>query len=186
MARIDWDAIKRDYRTARYTDPELAEKHNVSREAICRKRKKDGENSDPWPMDLTEAIKQATDAALVTSLITEDHRKVTDTVLAMAEVNKQVLLGHRGWLTDLADAMEAARLSVITHGAAVGNIQQAATFVQAVGGLASATKILIDKERETYKLNEAPAEVPKPGTEVVHRVAIDFTDIVARAEAAGE
>lgn len=185
MARIDWDAVKRDYRTSRYTDPELAAKYGISRETICRRRKKDEETGSPWPLDLTEAIKQATDAALVTSIVTEDHRKVTATVLAMAEVNKQVLLSHRDRLTDLADVIDFAKGVVRTNGANITDIKEAFTLVQAINGLATATKTLIEKERENYKLNDAPAEVPKPGTEVTHRVAIDFTDIVARAGAVG-
>lgn len=99
--RIDWDAIKRDYRTNKFTDIELASHHKVSRETISRKRKAD--DPQEWQKDLSEAIKQATDAALVREIVTQGHTKVTETVLAAAEVNKDVILGHRKGLRKITD-----------------------------------------------------------------------------------
>ena len=92
-SRIDWDAVKRDHRTNKFTDTELASRHNVTREAISRKRKAEGPQE--WAKDLGEAIKQATEAALVRDLVTQGHAKVTETVAVAAEVNKNVILGHR-------------------------------------------------------------------------------------------
>lgn len=94
--KIDWDAIKRDYRTDRFTDTELSEKHKIPRETISRKRtlEIDG-GKQGWEKDLREAINRATDAALVREIVTERHEKVTDVVLAVAEVTKNVILTHR-------------------------------------------------------------------------------------------
>lgn len=113
-ARVDWDAIKRDYRTNKFTDIELASHHNVTREAISRKRKAEGPSE--WPKDLSEAIKQATDAALVREIVTQDQQKVTDTVLAAAEVNKNVILGHRTGLKRIT-AIQQALLNQIEQAA---------------------------------------------------------------------
>jgi hypothetical protein len=85
-AKIDWDAVKRDYRADKHTDIELAAKHSVSRETISRKRKDDEKSGSPWEKDLREAISKATDAALVRDIVTEHHTKVTDVILAAAEV----------------------------------------------------------------------------------------------------
>lgn len=93
---VDWDAIRRDFRTGKFTDGELSDKHGVSREAIVRRRKREPEN---WPQDVSQAVREATNAALVremiTTEITDGHKKITDTVLAAAELNKQVILKHR-------------------------------------------------------------------------------------------
>ncbi len=98
--KVDWDAVKRDYRTNKFTDTELASRHNITRESISRKRKAEG--LQEWPKDLGEAIKQATDAALVQSLVTQSHAHVTETVAIAAELNKNVILGHRTGLNRIA------------------------------------------------------------------------------------
>lgn len=93
--RVDWEAIKRDYRADKLTGIELAAKHKVSRETISRKRKDDEKSGSPWEKDLREAINKATDAALVREIVTEHHTKITDVILAAAEVNSRVILSHR-------------------------------------------------------------------------------------------
>lgn len=98
--RIDWDAVKRDYRTDKLTLIQLGEKHGTNAATICRKIKKD-QLIDPndWPKDLTEAIRVATNAQLMTELVkdqvNEGQQKVNGTILAAAELNKQVILKHR-------------------------------------------------------------------------------------------
>lgn len=92
--RTDWEAVKRDYSTAKFTLRELEEKHGVFNSSIARKAKKDN-----WTQDLSIAIKQATDAklteTLVSNLVSKGAQDVSNTVLAAAEVNSQVILGHR-------------------------------------------------------------------------------------------
>lgn len=110
MAKVDWDAIKRDYRTGQFTDQELSNKHGTPRETISRRRKKDRlADEGAWPQDLTAEVRAATNALLiqenVTKQITEGHAKVTNVVLAAAEVNKEVILRHRG---DLASTRTVA------------------------------------------------------------------------------
>lgn len=173
MARIDWDAIKRDYRTARFTDPELAAKHGVSRETICRRRKNDPE---PWPLDLTEAIKQATDAALVTSLVTEDHQKVTDTILAMAEVNVGVLRNQHKRL-DLLDGM-------LAKGVRLANTFLDADDDSAIQALASVTntaKLLTELERKVFKLDDTPIE--QRGDQATVTIGLEFETVQQRRAA---
>lgn len=152
---VDWDAVRRDYRTAMFTDVELAAKHKVTREAIGRRKKNE---PDLWRKDLSQAIRDATDHAVVTAIATENNTKVANTVLAVAELNKQILLNHRDRLTVLADAVDFARNVVLRVSESVSDIREAATLTQAVQSLAASTKILIDKERENFKLNEAPPD----------------------------
>lgn len=98
--RTDWEAVERDYRTGKFTLRELEEKHGAFNSSIARKAKKDG-----WTQDLSRAIQQATNAklaeALVSDIASEGAQNASVTVLAAAEVNKQVILGHRKGLQEL-------------------------------------------------------------------------------------
>lgn len=92
--RTDWEAVKRDYGTAKFTLRELGEKYGINHTGIARKIKNEG-----WTQDLAKQIKQATDAKLLGDLVNKEVNKgtqeVTNTVLAAAELNKQVILKHR-------------------------------------------------------------------------------------------
>ena len=95
--RADWDAIERDYRTGKFTLRELADKHGVTHTTISRKAEK-----LQWSKDLSEAIRQATNTKLVQQAVqqqcTSAHQNATEVVLVAAEVNTQVILGHRAGL----------------------------------------------------------------------------------------
>ena len=99
--RTDWQAVERDFRTASFTLRELAEKYGVSHQAIAKQAKK-----NEWSQDLTQAIRQATNAKLVNQLVDKEVAKggqaVANTVLAAAEINKDVILGHRKGLNRIA------------------------------------------------------------------------------------
>lgn len=92
--RTDWDAVERDYRTGKFTLRELAAKYGVSHQAIAKQAKANG-----WTQDLSIAIKQATNAKLVDDLVAKEVARsgqaVANTILAAADLNKQVILGHR-------------------------------------------------------------------------------------------
>lgn len=92
--RMDWDAVERDYRTNKFTLRELAAKYGCTHQAIGNQIKRHG-----WTQDLSIAIKQATDAKLVNDLVAKEVAKggqdVANTVLVAAEINTQVILGHR-------------------------------------------------------------------------------------------
>lgn len=100
----DWAAVERDYRTGKFTLRELSKKYGPSHQAIGTQAKK-----REWTQDLGAAIKQATNAKLVAELVDKEvaagGQEVAKTVLAAAELNKQVILQHRG---DIKDAREVA------------------------------------------------------------------------------
>lgn len=115
-ARVEWAAVEADHNTGRYTDGQLAAKHGVSREAIVRKRKRD-QAADPrrWQKDLTDQVRQATNALLLREQITAERSQVTATIteghsataiLTAAEVAKSVILRHR---TDIAETTALAK-----------------------------------------------------------------------------
>lgn len=101
-ARTDWEAVERDYRTGKFTLRELGAKHGPNNATISRKATKDG-----WTQDLSAAIKQATNTKLIESIVTSECSKAqqnaADTVLAAAEVNKDVILSHRRGLNRITD-----------------------------------------------------------------------------------
>lgn len=92
--RTDKEAVERDYRTGRFTLRELGAKHKCDHALIARWIKRHG-----WTQDLTAAVKSATNALViqesVNKAVTEGQQTVTNTVLAAAELNAQVILGHR-------------------------------------------------------------------------------------------
>jgi len=116
--RTDWDAVERDYRTGRFTLRELETKYEVNNSTISRRADKHG-----WTQDLSTAIKQATKAKLIQSIVAAECSKTqqnaAETVLAAAEVNKQVILGHRHGLQELTQVKRTL----------LGQIQQAAALL---------------------------------------------------------
>lgn len=102
--RADWEAIERDYRTGQFSDQELADKHGnvISRQAISKRAK-----IQKWQKDLSNEVRRATKAKLIAEQVAEKVAKEVATrvakggnatinaVLAAAETNKQVVLGHR-------------------------------------------------------------------------------------------
>jgi hypothetical protein len=182
--KVDWDAVKRDYRTNKFTDTELASRHNITRESISRKRKAEGPQE--WPKDLAEAIKQATDAALVQSLVTQGHTHVTETVAIAAEVNKNVILGHRTGLNriasiksklleqieqaaenmqDLAEVIEMARNpdenGIDRANDALRKVMGRSALVDDLKKLADVDEKVRKGEREAFGLNDGPEEDAK-------------------------
>ena len=115
--RADWEAIERDYRTGRFTLRELETKYEVNNSTISRRADKHG-----WTQDLSTAIKQATNAKLIQSIVAAEcstaQQNAADTVLAAAEVNKQVILGHRKGLQELT-SVKRALLDQIQQAAAL-------------------------------------------------------------------
>lgn len=116
--KVDWDAVERDYRSTQMTLRELGAKHGCDHAAISRKAK-----DNDWRRDLTAAVRQATNTMLieaaVTSAVTNSQQAVTSTVIAVAEMNKQVILGHRRDIQDtrnvaasLLDELTASKMLV--------------------------------------------------------------------------
>ena len=140
----------RDNRTGQFTLRELAAKHGANHATIARRAEREG-----WTKDLTDAIRQATSASLINAAVQQKcdtaRQDATTTVLVAAEINKQVILGHRadiaevrnlaaGWTQDLGGQMRqatSARLVADLVGNEVAKSGQAvanAALVVASGG----------------------------------------------------
>lgn len=104
--RIDWEAAERDWRTGKFTQVEIAALHKIADPAQLSRRIKADQKADSsrWRKDLTEVVRQATNAnlmeALVKSEVKEGQEKVKFSVNAVANVNTQALLRHHGDILD--------------------------------------------------------------------------------------
>ena len=198
---IDWDAIARDYRLGQFTLRELAEKYGCSHQAIAKRAKEQG-----WTQDLGEQIKQATNAKLVANLVNQQvasgGQAVANVVLAAAEINTNVILGHRKGLTEITQVRNMLLAQV---GQAAANLPDLAEVIEMVrnpddNGIDRANDALrkalgrsaliddlkklaeVDEkvrkgEREAFNISsEAEALAAKP----TKRVVLDFVDAIPK------
>lgn len=179
-ARTDWEAVERDYRAGKLTLREMATKHGCTNGRICQVSKEKN-----WTRgDLQEVVRKATQAALIEQDLSTEVSRVkqglSDTVAAAVELNKQVILQHRGdlkstrnvmidMLTELAtttksaDQLEAMFESLtdeLTGPAKMAAAQQFRDFMRlhtrigSVHKLADALKKVQELERKAFNLDD--------------------------------
>lgn len=198
---IDWDAVARDYRLGQFTLREMAEKHGCSHQAIAKRAKEHG-----WTQDLGEQIKQATNAKLVANLVNQQvasgGQAVANVVLAAAEINTNVILGHRKGLNEITQVRNMLLAQV---GQAAANLPDLAEVIEMVrnpddNGMDRANDALrkalgrsaliddlkklaeVDEkvrkgEREAFNISsEADELAGKP----IKRVVLDFVDVTSK------
>jgi hypothetical protein len=188
--KTDWDAVERDYRTGRFTLRELTAKHGPTHTTIARRAEREG-----WTKDLTEAIRQATNAKLVQQSVqqvvqqecTNAHQAVTESVLVAAEMNKDIILGHRSDLkaartvaVSLLDELSKAAMLAADEDALIDilagkhaepqDLARARSLVQkalsvnsrisSVKALAEAFTKLHDGERRAFNIGDEPPKTP--------------------------
>lgn len=144
--RADWEAVERDYRTGKFTLRELEAQHGVSAGQISKKARE-----LEWTKDLRAVIKQATDHALLLQNATQTQQAtqqgnapagLVTAVLVTAEMNKQVILGHRQDIT---------RLRGVTM-KAVERLVKDADTLDAADKPADPAVILLSAQRATQSL----------------------------------
>ena len=204
-AQIDWPAVERDYRTSQMTLRELGAKYGCDHAAIARRAKREG-----WQRDLTEAVKQATNAKLieasvnnaVNKAVTSEQQAVTNVVLAAAEVNTHVILGHRKGLREITAVRDlllgqvaeaAANLPALTEviemvrcpddngidraNDALKRAMSRSTLIDDLKKLAEVDEKVRKGEREAFSI--APA-TDDPAGKPVKRVVLDFIEAVIK------
>lgn len=200
----DWDAIERDYRTGRFTFRELETKHGPNNATIMRRAKREG-----WSADLSKAVRQATNAALIQEVVqqrsSEAQQNAATTVLAAAEVNKQVILGHRqhvataiGLVSELMAELrllgsakeELERLAEIVGGEDPEEMLRTIRKVTSVHSKASTVKTLadaIDKlmraERLAFGIDDEAGRPPKGDEPPANKYEMTDDDLLAIAAA---
>lgn len=137
--RIDWARVQRDYATAKFTDRELAAKHNTAREVISRRRRADRlRNPASWPLDLRADVQRATAALLMQQQVTRTvaQGSEAESVLAAAQIARDVILRHRttaGRAREITSALLAELADVTKHRHDLGKLieRAAATLDEA-------------------------------------------------------
>lgn len=103
---VDWQRIRADHNTGRYTDQELGELHGVARNSISRRRLKDNQ-ADPslWAVDKSAEVKRYTAALLVQQDVAQKVAAggAASAVVEAALAARDVILRHRGDLTKARD-----------------------------------------------------------------------------------
>jgi len=188
----DVEACGRDYRTGAFTDRQLAAKYGVTHGAVQKWAKKHG-----WQKDLAGAVKAATAAKLakyevakvagdavasaVAKQLGSEVVATTEAVLAVAEVNTQVVLRHRrdilaardeaiallqelGWQrANMADLERLAELVSAEATSPAAAAERMSAFRRAVGlggrvgnihKLAETLAKLVPLERRAFGLDE--------------------------------
>lgn len=173
--RVDWEAVERDYRTGQFTLRELEKKHGPAFATISQRAKREG-----WTQDLQEAVRQATSAKLIESLVTQESHKATQgttqAVQAAAEVNKQVILGHRQQAANSRAAMETALAKVLSLADNVADIREAGALAAAVESLSRTSKLVIEIERKAFDIDTAEPGATGKGKSVASKTIYDLTD----------
>ena len=70
-AKIDWEAVERDYRIGQLTVRQIQEKHSVSNGGMMAKAKKEG-----WTRDLSDAVRIATKAKVRQKIVEQVKEQV--------------------------------------------------------------------------------------------------------------
>lgn len=174
MARYDWEAIKADYRTGRYSLQQLSDRHGPNKSTISKKADKEG-----WEKDLSEAVRQRTREKVSRAQLDAAAREVLDKsdeelVEEAASQNAAIVHGHRRHLErwrSLAGRYAELLESQLERGALVvqlknGDVAQVDLPLDYVGkSMASGTQALervVKLERQAYGMDEpAGEEVPE-------------------------
>jgi hypothetical protein len=150
---VDWEAVERDYRTGRLSLRELEAMHGPSASTIMRRARSKG-----WTQDLSDAIRQATNAAVIAERVQQEcnaaQRSATGVVLEAAGLNARVLLRHQGHLERLRKDADMARDKLIKLSDVIVDINEAQKLVNALEASARTMKIIIDAERKVFRLDE--------------------------------
>jgi hypothetical protein len=156
-ARVDWDAVERDYRTGKFTLRELGEKHGCTHGAVVKMVKKHG-----WTQDLTKAVRAATNARLIQEAVSNEVAKgtqaVTNAVLAAAEVNARVIRRHQERAAKVHGDLELATAKVLAMAETVADVREAGALMSAIEAGARTLKTLVEIERKAHGLDAKEGE----------------------------
>ena len=201
-AKVDWEKVERDYRTDKDTLRELAAKHHTTHTSIARHAEKYG-----WKKDLTEAIRLATNSALIEQSLhqscTSAFQDVTNTVLAVASINSQVITKHRVGLNRitrikelLLDQIEQAAMNMPELAAVIEMVRNPdengqdkandalrkamsrTSLVDDLKKLAEVDERVRKGEREAFSISDGSIDGNPEGRQ--KRVILEFVDVEAK------
>jgi len=183
MARYDWEVIKADYRTGRYSLQQLSDMHGPNKATISRKAEKEG-----WEKDLSQAVRQRTREKVSRAQLDAAAREVLDKsdeelVEEAASLNAAIVQGHRKhlerWRT-LAGKYAELLETQLDRGALVvqlknGDVAEVGLPLDYVGkSMAAGTQALdrvVKLERQAYGMDEEQSDEGMTFEELMASVA---------------
>lgn len=187
MAKYDWEAIKQDYRTGRFSLGQLSERHGPDKAQISRQIRKHG-----WEQDLTDKVRQRTREKVTRATLPEEARESLDDhddeaiVEHAADENAAVVKGHRkllthwrGLMSQYSDQLERqVSQGTITIQAKNGDAVSIDVPLDYVGKClsqgAQALERVVKLERQSYGLDDQEDDDGlKPLSELMAEVASD-------------
>jgi len=200
--KTDWEAVERDYRTGTFTLRELEAKYGPDNSTISRRAEKHG-----WTQDLSVAIKQATNTKVIEATVaarcSKTQQEISTTILAAADVNVGVILGHRAGLrritnvrdllldqieqaathmADLAEVVEMVRNpdenGIDRANDALRKVLGRSALVDDLKKLADVDEKVRKGEREAFSIDAAAAN-PENAIKK-KRIQLEFIDVESR------
>lgn len=94
MAKYDWEAVEKSYRTGKYSNRQLAKMHGVSESGLRGRIKKDG-----WSKDLSAPVNQRIKDKLVTGPSDDSVERPSDEEIieAAATTGASIVFEHRAY-----------------------------------------------------------------------------------------
>lgn len=143
--RFDWEAIKRDWRTGKFTQAELATKHKVNPATLNRKIKADrAADPEAWPKDLTEAVRLATNARVITEMVKAEIKGQADKVKGQEQRQEAIAKGQEQVKDAVAMAAEMSANVILKHQKDLGEAREVAMGL--LGELRDSALLTEDKE----------------------------------------
>lgn len=164
-SRYDWEAIKRDYRTGRYTLGELTDMHGASKSQISKRQAAEG-----WTKDLSHAVQSRTRDKVVRASLSKEALEALEgddaaIVEEASDLNAAVVAGHRTQLTQmrgivraysdmLGDQMKRGTIEVKDRNGDVREIDVSLDYVgKSLNAATQSLERLVRMERDSYGLD---------------------------------
>jgi hypothetical protein len=186
--RYDWQLIKDDYRTGRFSLQQLSDRHGPDKATISRRARDEG-----WEKDLTEQVRQRTREKVSRTALPEEareHYPAENDEEALVEIaadeNAALVRAHQGTLARwrqlseryvelLSKQMVSEKIWAIDRG---GNFREIDTPLDYVGKCmsygAQALERFIKLERQAYGIDDDDGgETLKSFSELMAEVAPD-------------
>ncbi|WP_277810679.1 hypothetical protein [Chromohalobacter canadensis] len=171
-ARFDWEAIKADYRTGRYSLQQLSDMHGPNKASISKRATRDG-----WEKDLSQAVRQRTREKVSRSHIDTSAREALDKsddeiVEEAATLNAAVSQGHRkhlerwrnleGKYADLlTEQLERGTMTVQLKNGDLAEIDVPLDYIgKAMSNGTTALEKIVKLERQSYGMDEEGDDEP--------------------------
>lgn len=106
---VDWEGVEREYRIGQLTVAQIAEKYGVSRRQVDRRAK-----SEEWTRDLSESVKAATKAKVISEAVKQAQEGADASVAKdfsevdlAANVNASLIMRHQKRAAAISDALDS-------------------------------------------------------------------------------